>query len=84
MSQQELEGTKPWAIVTVFKEDTNANDLQRIFPLIQNLVDEWQNQGKMMWSGAFNDNATGMAFLKEQNKKQKDFTKNMTTSVLEY
>jgi len=44
----------------VFKENTNSNDLQRISPQIQNLVDEWQTQGKMIWSGAFNDNATIM------------------------
>ena len=40
MSQQELQETKPWVIITVFKEDTNTNDLQRISPQIQSLVDE--------------------------------------------
>ena len=38
MSQQELQETKPWVIITVFKEDTNANDLQRI-SLIWNNTD---------------------------------------------
>lgn len=60
MSQQELQETKPWVIITVFKENTNPNDLQRISPQIQSLVDDWHNKGKMMWSGAFNDNATSM------------------------
>jgi len=51
MSQQELQEIRPWVIITVFKENTKLNDLQRISPQIQNLVDEWQSQGKIMWSG---------------------------------
>ena len=72
MSQQEIE-TKPWVIITVFKENTNPNDLQRISPQIQSLVDEWQNNGKMMWSGAFNDNATGMAIFEGTEHEAKEF-----------
>ena len=60
MSQQEIQEIRPWVIITVFKENINPNDLQNISPQIQNLVDEWQSQGKMLWSGAFNDNATSM------------------------
>ena len=40
MSQQELQEKRPWVIITVLKEDTKPNDLQRISPQIQNLVDE--------------------------------------------
>ncbi len=58
MSQEE---TNPWVIITVFKENVNPNDLQNIAPQIQSLVDEWQSHGKLMWSGAFSDNLTGMA-----------------------
>ena len=72
MSQQQLE-TKPWVIITVFKENTNPNDLQRISPQIQSLVDEWQIQGKMMWSGAFNDNATGMAVFEGTEQEANEF-----------
>jgi len=60
MSQQEIQEIRPWVIITVFKENINPNDLQNISPQIQNLVDEWQSQGKMLWSGAFNDDATSM------------------------
>ena len=73
MSQQELQEAKPWVIIAVFKEDANANDLQRITPQIQNLVDEWQVQGKMMWSGAFNDNATGMAVFEGTEQEANEF-----------
>ena len=73
MSQQELQETKPWVIITMFKKDTNANDLQRISPQIQSLVDEWQSRGKMIWSGAFNDNATGMAVFEGTEQEANEF-----------
>ena len=41
MSQIE---TKPWVIITVFKEQVNPSDIERITPEIQNLVDSWQVQ----------------------------------------
>ena len=73
MSQQELQETKPWVIITMFKKDTNANDLQRISPQIRSLVDEWQSRGKMIWSGAFNDNATGMAVFEGTEQEANEF-----------
>ena len=84
MSQQEI---KPWVIITIFKENTNINDLQRISPQIQNLVDEWQDKGRMMWSGAFNDNAKGMAVFEgteiEANEVYIKYDK-ICSGVLEY
>ena len=87
MSQQELQETKPWVIITVFKEDTNANDLQRISPQIQNLVDEWQSKGKMIWSGAFNDNATAMTVFEGPEQEANEFYDKydkICSGVLEY
>ncbi|MDH5568451.1 MAG: hypothetical protein OEX98_01495 [Nitrosopumilus sp.] len=84
MSQQEI---KPWVIITIFKESINVEDLQRISPQIQNLIDEWQNKGRMMWSGAFNDNATGMAVFegteREANEVYSKYDK-ICSGVLEY
>ena len=73
MSQQELRETRPWVIITVFKENTDLNDLQRISPQIQNLVDEWQSQGKMMWSGAFDDDATSMTVFEGTEQEANEF-----------
>lgn len=73
MSQQEPQETRPWVIITVFKENTNLNDLQRISPQIQNLVDEWQSQGKMMWSGAFDDDATSMTVFEGTEQEANEF-----------
>ena len=87
MSQQELQETKPWVIITMFKKDTNANDLQRISPQIQSLVDEWQSRGKMIWSGAFNDNATGMAVFEGTEQEANEFYDKydkICSGVLEY
>jgi len=73
MSQQELQEIRPWVIITVFKENTNLNDLQRISPQIQNLVDEWQSQEKMLWSGAFNDDATSMTVFEGTKQEANEF-----------
>ena len=75
MNQQEqiLQEKKPWVIISVFKEDTNPKDIQRISPLIQSLVDEWQTKGKVMWSGPFNDNATGMAIFEATETEASEF-----------
>ena len=73
MSQQELQEIRPWVIITVFKENTNLNDLPRISPQIQNLVDEWQSQEKMLWSGAFNDDATSMTVFEGTEQEANEF-----------
>lgn len=85
--QQEIQETKNWVIITVFKKNTSANDIQRIAPLIQNLTDEWQSQGKMMWSGTFNDSATAMAVFEGTEKEANDFYQKydkICSGILEY
>ena len=69
MSQIE---TKPWVIITVFKDEVNPSDIERIAPQIQSLTDDWQSAGKIMWSGPFNDDVTGMAVF-EATKKEADY-----------
>ena len=87
MSNQQLQETRPWVIITVFKENTNPSDLQRISPEIQSLIDEWQNDGKIMWSGAFNDNATGMAVFEATEQEANEFYDKydrICSGILEY
>lgn len=84
MSQQE---TNPWVIITVVKENVNPNDLQNLAPQIQSLVDEWQSQGKLMWSGAFSDNLTGMAVFEGTKQEADEFFKkydSVCSGLLEY
>jgi hypothetical protein len=84
MSQQE---TNPWVIITVVKENVNPNDLQNIAPQIQSLIDEWQSQGKLMWSGAFSDNLTGMAVFEGTKQEADKFFKkydSVCSGLLDY
>lgn len=64
MSSQELASQrKPWVLVSSLRENTNEQDIERIRPGISNLVDQWQSQGRILWSGALNDNKTGLAIF---------------------
>tara|TARA_B000000475_G_scaffold250549_1_gene226901 strand:- start:24 stop:329 length:306 start_codon:yes stop_codon:yes gene_type:complete len=72
MSENE---TKPWVIITVFKDEVNPSDIERIAPQIQSLTDDWQSAGKIMWSGPFNDDVTGMAVFEATKKEADDFFK---------
>ena len=73
MSQQTLVTRKLWVIVSVFKDNINEDDIERITPGIENLIDEWHSQGTIMWSGAFNDNKTGMAVFESTEEEAKEF-----------
>lgn len=86
MSQQ-LDQKRPWVLISVFKDDTNPNDLSRIIPQIQEIIDEWQSTGKIMWSGAFNDNATGMAVFEATEQEANEFYAkydNVCSGILKY
>ncbi|GKS66998.1 hypothetical protein YTPLAS73_05450 [Nitrosarchaeum sp.] len=72
MSHQ-LVQKKPWVLISVFKDDTNSDDLSRIISQIQEIIDDWQSTGKIMWSGAFNDNATGMAIFEATEGEANEF-----------
>lgn len=89
MSQQEqvLQETRPWVIISVYKDNTNSQELEKITPQIQNLVDEWQSKGKIMWSGAFNDNKTGMAIFEATKQEANEFYQKydkICSGILEY
>ena len=86
MSQQ-VQETRPWVIISVYKDNTNLQELEKITPQIQNLVDEWQSKGKIMWSGAFNDNQTGMAVFEATKQEADEFYQkydNICSGILEY
>ena len=89
MSQQEqvLQEKRPWVLISIFKESTNADELQRITPQIQTLIDEWQSKGKIMWSGPFSDNATGMAVFEATESEANEFYQKydkVCSGILEY
>jgi len=87
MSQQELIQRNTWVLISVFRENTNPNDLSRITPQIQEIIDDWQSTGKIMWSGAFNDDETGMAVFDATEQEANEFYNKydkICSGILEY
>ena len=83
MSQE----TNPWVLVTSIKEDASAQDLERITPQVTALVDEWQSKGRIMWSGAFDNEQSSMAVFEATEQEAQDFFKkydNVCSGVLNY
>ncbi|QLH07298.1 hypothetical protein [Nitrosopumilus ureiphilus] len=72
MSQQEA---KPWVLVTNIKEKINPQDLEHVASQISTLIDEWQSQGKIMWSGPFDNEQSSMAVFEATEAEAKEFFK---------
>jgi hypothetical protein len=62
MSQQVF-SRKPWVLISVLKENTAEQQIENLRPKINDLVDSWQEIGRIMWSGALSDNKTGIAIF---------------------
>ena len=74
MSQQtEMVNVKPWVLVSSLKDNTSEQELQKITPAISILIDQWQSQGKMIWSGPLDNNSTGMAVFEASDNEAKIF-----------
>ena len=76
MSQQQE--AKPWALVSNINEDANPSDLEMIIPQVSKLVDEWQSRGKIMWSGAFDNEVSSMAVFEATESEAREFFKKYT------
>lgn len=84
MSQEEL---KPWVLVSSTKKDTAPQDLEKISSPVALLVDEWQSQGRIMWSGAFDNQVSSMAVFEATEQEAKEFFKkyeNICSGILTY
>ena len=88
MSQTELiSQRKPWVLVSTLKESTNEQDIEKVRPEISNLIDDWQSQGRIMWSGALSDNKTGIAIFEatdEEANSVYDKYDKICSNVLDY
>lgn len=73
MSQLETISKKTWVLVSTLKENSQGQDLQRIVSQISDLIDEWHTQGKIMWSGGFDDNKTAMTIFDATQDEAKTF-----------
>ena len=84
MSQQEI---RPWVLVSNIKENTKPLDLEMISPQVAALVDEWQSNGRIMWSGAFENEQSSMAVFEATEDEAKEFFKkyeSICSGVLNY
>ena len=82
-----VQETKPWVLVSNIKESTNPEDLGRIAPQVTLLVDEWQSQGRIMWSGAFDNQRSSMAVFEATDEEAREFFKkyeSICSNVLNY
>ena len=71
MSQEQ----KPWVLISVIKDGTTPEELEAVAPRVKELVDEWQSKGRIMWSGSFDDGATGMAVFEAAKDEADEFFK---------
>jgi len=62
-----------WVLVSSLKENVSEDDLVQITPKVEELIDQWHSAGKIMWSGPFNDNKTGMAVFEATEREARDF-----------
>lgn len=63
----------PWVIVSSIGKEVTEEDLERIGPKVLSLVDKWQAEGKLMWSGSFKDHPSGMAVFEATKEEAKQF-----------
>jgi len=59
----------PYVLVSVFKEDAKEQDVAQAAGKIAAIIDDWNGQGNMIWSGSFDDNKTAMSVI-EGDKAQ--------------
>ena len=77
------EQISPWVIVSSLAKETTEEDIERIKPKIQSLVDKWQESGKIMWSGSFNNQPSSMAVFEATNNEAKIFYKEYSGTEIE-
>ena len=66
----------PHVIVSTFKENANQQDVEQAASKITAMIDEWNVQGNMIWTGSFNDGKSAMSVIEDScseiNFKKRD------------
>ena len=60
---------KPWVLLSSMSGKVDPADVARVVPQIQNIVDDWQSPGRVMWSGPLDNETSGMAIF-EANERE--------------
>ena len=77
---------KLWVLVSALKDNVTDADIGQIAPSVGRLVDSWNEKGKFVLSGPFNDNKTAMAIFqgtKEEADRFYEDNKKVTSGILE-
>tara|TARA_B100000029_G_scaffold121094_2_gene114523 strand:- start:20122 stop:20466 length:345 start_codon:yes stop_codon:yes gene_type:complete len=64
---------EPFVLVSVFNDGANPEQVATIMPTLSMMIDEWQNSGKMIWSGPFDDNKTSMSVIEATESEAEQF-----------
>ena len=67
------DGKSPYVLVSVFKEDANQQDVEQTTSKIATMIDEWNIQGNMIWSGSFNDGKSAMSVIEASKTDAESF-----------
>ncbi len=62
-----------WVLVSSVHDNTSVDDFAKITPQVVELVDEWQDKGKFVWSGPLSDNKTGIAIFQGTKEEADEF-----------
>lgn len=84
---QIMQQNKVWVLMSQLIEDTKKEDVESIIKSVSKLVDEWQLQGRFIWSGPLSDNQTGMAVFEateEDAHKFYDRYDKICSGILQY
>ena len=63
----------PYVLVSVFREDAKEQDVTQAAGKIATIIDEWNMQGNMIWSGSFDDNKTAMSVIEGDKAQAESF-----------
>jgi len=62
-----------WVLVSSIHDNTSVDDFIKVTPQVIQLVDEWQLEGKFVWSGPLSDNKTGIAIFQGTREEAERF-----------
>ena len=73
MDTIQSEEKSPHVIVSTFKEGVNPQDVEQASGKITAMIDEWNVQGNMIWSGSFDDGKTAMSVIECSKTEAESF-----------
>ena len=76
------DGKSPYVLVSVFKEDANQQDVEQTTSKIATMIDEWNIQGNMIWTGSFNDGKSAMSVIEANEADASTFFNSYNLSLI--